>query len=87
MSSLNSIPGNFSHSDENVTVDNLRRFVRRQSNIKIVLSDCLKQYDDYAVKFVKALKQFKTRDAEQVQAIVNDASNKATKLEIEHVCD
>lgn len=54
--------------------------------MKIVLSDCLKRYDDYAVKFVKALKQFQTPDAEQVQAIVNDALNQATELEIEHVC-
>lgn len=74
------------NSDENVTVENLRRFVRRQSTVKIVLSDCLKQYDDYAAKFVKALKQFQTSDAEHAQAIVSDASNTATKLEIEHVC-
>lgn len=72
--------------DENVTIDNLRQFVRRQSNVKLVLSDCLKQYDIYAAKFVKAMNHFKTSDAEQVQAIVNDAFNKATKLETEHVC-
>lgn len=75
------------HIDENVTIENLRQFIRRQSNVKIVLSDCLKQYDMFAAKFVKAMNDFKTPEAKQVQTIVYDAVNTATKLETERVCN
>lgn len=71
--------------DQNVTIENLRQFVRRESSVKIPLSDCSKQYDIYAAKFVKAMKQYKTPEAQQVQAIVHDAFDNMTKLETENV--
>lgn len=68
-----------------MTVENLRQFIRRQSDVKIVLPDCLKPYDLYAAKFVKAL-QIDSSAGDEIRAIVNDAQNEATKLETEQVC-
>lgn len=68
--------------DDNLTVANLRQFVRRQSAVKITLPDCLHQFDEYAAKFVKAL----TSSAEEGDSIVNDARNEALNLDNEHVC-
>lgn len=79
-------PFKFFQTDQHITTENIRQFVRRQSNVKIMLSDCSKQYDIYAAKFVKAIKNYKTPEAEQVQAIVHDAFDNMTKLETENVC-
>lgn len=76
----------FQNVDGNVTVEHLRQFVRRESNVKISLSHCLKQFDIYAAKFVKALKYFQSSEAEQVQAIVRDAFDSMTKLHTDSVC-
>lgn len=73
-----------SQTDENVTIENLRQFVRRHSDIKIALSDCLPQFDAYAAEFVKAL-QLTSIESKQLQAIVRDAHNQSTKLETEQV--
>lgn len=67
-----------------MTVENLRQFVRRQSDVKITLPDCLKQYDVYAAKFVKAL-HLTASNGDNVQTILIDAENGTTKLETEHV--
>ncbi|XP_031627556.1 protein windbeutel [Contarinia nasturtii] len=66
--------------DQNITVENLRQFIRRMSDVKIVLPECLKQFDDYAKQFVDVI-QFKSIEAEE---IVNEATNEAAKLENEH---
>lgn len=68
-----------------MTVVNLRQFTRRQSDVKITLPDCLKQYDVYASEFVKTLLST-SPNSDEVQTIVNNAETEATKLETEQVC-
>lgn len=49
-----------------------------------MLDDCLKQFDEYAVEFIKSV-QFSSDPAKDAELIVNGARNEATKLETD-VC-
>lgn len=74
----------FKITESNITSENLQQFLRRKSNVKIILPECLKQFDEYAAKFVKTMQLTSTPKA--VEAIINEASNEAIKLETKHVC-
>lgn len=76
----------FNYLDLNVTTANLRQFVRRRSNLKIIVDDCLEQFDNYATKFMATIAQ-SSPDSDEASAIINDAQHEITKLETEHVCD
>lgn len=80
----------FKITDTNITSGNLQQFLRRKSNVKIILPECLKQFDEYAAKFVKILQltstAISTSTPKAVEAIINEASNEAIKLETKHVC-
>lgn len=77
---------NFNSSvDLNITVDNLQQFVRRQSNVKITLNDCLEQFDEYAMKFIETITRTSVH-SDETAAIMNDAQLKATKLPTANVC-
>lgn len=69
-----------------MTIENLRQFIRRQSDVKIALPDCLQQFDAYAANFMKAFQLSEAQPAAAVEAIVTDARNEATNLDTEHVC-
>lgn len=75
--------------DTNITSENLQQFLRRKSNVKIILPECLKQFDEYAAEFVKMIQltstAISTSTPKAVEAIANEASNEAMKLH-EHVC-
>ncbi|XP_055315696.1 protein windbeutel [Sitodiplosis mosellana] len=74
--------------DANITTENLQQFLRRKSNVKIILPECLKQFDEYAAKFVKTVQltstTLSTSTPKGAEAIVNEASREATKLETKH---
>lgn len=73
-------------TDQNITKENLRQFIRRQSDVNILLPDCLLQFDEYAKEFVDAMQLTTAIDTLNAETILNDASNEATKLETVHVC-
>lgn len=66
--------------DLNVTVDNLRQFLRRRSNVKIVLKDCLEEFDEYAKKFMETMERT-SKYSTEMNAFMNDVERKATLLE------
>lgn len=70
--------------DHNVTVENIRQFVRRHSNLKIVVDDCLEQFDKLALKFMETLHRSSSQSNE-VKLVVNETQLEAEKLQNEKV--
>lgn len=68
------------HQDQNVTLQNLRQFVRRNSNFKIDLDDCLKEFDENAAEFMRSV-QHSSGPTNEAETIVKRARNEATKLD------
>lgn len=67
-------------TDLNVTVDSLRQFLRRNSNIKITLKDCLDEYDAYAKEFMEIIEHTSTHSTE-MNAFLIDIEQKASRLD------
>lgn len=61
-------------------MDSLRQFLRRNSNLKIVLKDCLDEYDAYAKEFMEII-QLASRHSTETNAFLKDIEQKATLLE------
>lgn len=71
-------------SDLNITVKNLRQFVRRHSNVKIILNGCLQQFDDVASSFMNvALRS--SLQSKEVKPLLSEADEQMLKLDNEEV--
>lgn len=55
-------------------MDNLRRFVRQNSDLYLGLAGCIKEFDELAVKFVRS-------SADDRQSVLADTEERAAALE------
>lgn len=65
--------------DLNVTVNSLRQFLRRNSNVKMVLNDCLDEYDAYAKLFMEMIEHTSAHSTE-MNAFIADLEQRVTRL-------
>lgn len=61
-------------------MNSLRQFLRRNSNVKIVLNDCLDEYDAYAKLFMEMIEHTSAHSTE-MNAFIADLEQKVTLLE------
>lgn len=72
-------------ADFNVTVENLRQFVRRHSNVYMALKGCLQVFDELATEFVRAVQGAESTQSEQLAKILQRAEDELEKLENDKV--
>lgn len=61
-------------------MDSLAQFLRRNSNAKIVLKDCLDEYDAYAREFMEIL-EHTSKHSTEMNAFMNNLELKTKQLE------
>lgn len=70
--------------DLDISIENLRQFVRQHSNVYMVLNGCLQQFDDVAAKFIAVVAKAGA-DSDAVTRILNEAEKLGEQLENEKV--
>lgn len=64
----------FFYADLEITIENLRQFVRQHSSVYMVLKGCLQQFDDVAGKLVAAIAK-SGAESPDINVILNEAEN------------
>lgn len=69
----------------NVTVENLRQFVRRHSNVYMALNGCLQRFDELATEFVRVAR-IEPVESGKLSELLHGAEDELNKLDNEKVC-